>query len=101
MLSILESGDKRRITVRGRVYRDWSDLFPNLFITDLYTALSDALSDAELNCQAVHGMAEPGEVYEFIFKYQKRSIYSKINLCPDGRVVIIYSAHRPLKGDKL
>jgi len=46
-------------------------------------------------------MKERGTVYEFIFDHRQTKIYSKINLSPDGTVVIIYSAHRPLKGDTL
>lgn len=77
---------------------DWSDMFPSLFAYDLLIALSDALDNPDLPGQPVFGMQEAGEIYEFIFTHTKRQVYTKVNLCPDGKVIIIYSAHRPLKG---
>lgn len=99
--SILDSGNRKQIIVRQRATTDWSDLFPEHFSHDLFIALSDALSEAELVGRLVANMDEPGEVYEFIFTFSNRSVYSKINLCPDGTVIIIYSAHRPLRGETL
>lgn len=99
--AILDSGDmKKRVIIRERARINWSDLFPSLFTSDLLSALSDVLEDAELIGRQVFGMQEPGEIYEFIFTYTNRKVYAKINLCPDGKV-IIYSAHRPLKGETL
>src|SRR5262245_58961045 len=98
---ILDSGDRKKIVIRQRAIVDWSALFPDLFLCDLLSALSDALKDPELVGNQVLFMQEPGETYEFIFTYVKRRVYAKINLSPDGRVVIIYSAHRPLKGETL
>jgi hypothetical protein len=98
---ILDSGDYKRIKIRQRALVDWSALFPALFTCDLLSALSDALKDPELMGNQVLLMQEPGETYEFIFTYSGRRVYSKINLSPDGSVVIIYSAHRPLKGETL
>jgi hypothetical protein len=100
--AILNSGSlKTSIIIRERARRDWSDLFPDLFICDLLNALSEALDDSELVGNQVFGMNEPGEVYEFIFTHSKRPVYAKVNLCPGGKVIIIYSAHRPLKGQTL
>ncbi|MBU6401495.1 MAG: hypothetical protein KGS61_14355 [Verrucomicrobia bacterium] len=99
--AILDSGDRKKIIVRQRALRDWLILFPDLFPGDLPNALSEALEDPELEGVQVFGMQEPGEIYEFIFSHANRRVYTKINLCPDGTVVIIYSAHRPLKGDTL
>jgi hypothetical protein len=100
--AILDSGDlKKSVIVRERARMNWSDLFPNLFVCDLLTALSEALEDSNLIGNQVFDMDEPGQVYEFIFTYATRQIYSKINLCPDGKIIIIYSAHRPLKGNTI
>ena len=98
---ILDSNDRKRIILRQRAIRDWSDLFPDLFTGDLLIALSEALEQPDLLGNPIADMDEDGQVYEFIFTYSNRAVYSKINLCPDGTVIIIYSAHRPLKGEFL
>lgn len=96
---ILDSGDmKKSVIIRERARTNWSDLFPSLFANDLLTALSDALDNPELLGNQILGMQELGETYEFIFTYANRQVYAKINLCPGDKVIIIYSAHRPLKG---
>jgi hypothetical protein len=99
--TILDSDDRKRIILRQRALRDWSDLFPDLFSGDLIIALSEALEQPDLVGNQIVDMDEAGEVYEFIFTYSSRAIYSKVNLCPDGTMIIIYSAHRPLKGEFL
>jgi len=99
--TILDSNDRKHIILRHRAQKDWSDLFPNLFAGDLLIALSEALEQSDLVGNKIAGMDEPGEVYEFIFTCHSRHIYSKVNLCPDGTMIIIYSAHRPLKGEAL
>lgn len=102
MRVILDSGDMRKsVIIRERARLNWSDLFPSLFASDLLSALSDALDDSEILGNQVLGMQEPGETYEFIFTHASRQVYAKINLCPDGKVIIIYSAHRPLKGTNI
>lgn len=98
---ILRTGDENRIRVRGRARQDWAMMFPDHYDYPLLDALIEALEKPDLVGRQVHTMEEPGEVYEFIFDYRKRRVYSKINLSPDGEVVIVYSAHRPLKGDHL
>ena len=98
---ILDSGDRRNIIIRQRALNDWSALFPALFVYDLINALSNALREPDVIGNQVLFMQEQGETYEFIFTYSGTRIYSKINLAPSGQVVIIYSAHRPLKGETL
>ncbi len=98
---ILDSGDRSKIRIRQRALNDWSALFPQLFTCDLLSALSDALKDPDLIGNEVPFMQEPGETYEFIFTHDRRRVYAKLNLSPDGDLVIIYSAHRPLKGETL
>lgn len=94
---ILASSDKGKIFVRQRALREWEALFPFAFVSDLYQALASALEDEHLKGNAVTTMEEPGEVYEFIFLYQNRKVYCKVNLDSVGKLIIIYSAHRPLK----
>jgi len=98
---ILDSGDRKNIMIRKRALDDWSALFPTLFPGDLLTALSEGLKEPDLMNKEVLFMQELGETYEFIFTYQGKRVYAKINLSPDNKLIIIYSAHRPLKGDKL
>jgi hypothetical protein len=99
--AILNSGDRKQIIVRQRALTNWSDLFPSLFPGDLLIALSDALEQPDLVGKQIADMDEAGEVYEFIFMHASRLVYTKINLCFDGTMIIIYSAHRPLKGKTL
>jgi len=98
---ILDSGDYKNIVIRKRALTDWSALFPSLFTCDLLSALSEGLKNPELISNQVLFMQEPGETYEFIFIYEGKHVYAKINLSPDNKLIIIYSAHRPLKGEKL
>lgn len=98
---ILSSGSLDRILIRRRVQEDFCALFPGAFRLELLDCLRTALETDGLEGRPVIGMKEPGTIYEFIFHYRQTPIYSKINLCPDGSVVIVYSAHRPNKGDTL
>ena len=98
---ILESCDSSRIVVTMRAKRDWEATFPLSFEFEMYKALGAALGDDQLEGNCVEGMTPPGEVYEFFFEYDGRKLYGKINLLPNGRLVIVYSAHVPLKGETL
>jgi hypothetical protein len=81
---------------------DWQDMFPHqCFDYEMFDALAAALMDPALEGNPVPGMRDPGTTYEFIFKNESRPVYAKINLLPDQTVIIIYSTHRPLKGDTL
>ena len=98
---ILESCDASRIVVTVRAKRDWEATFPLAFEFEMYMVLAEALKDENLEGKRVVGMTPPGEVYEFFFNHQDRKLYGKVNLLPNGKLVIIYSAHVPLKGDAL
>lgn len=76
-------------------------MFPGAFDCELNDALAAAVDDPTLVGRQVFGMEEPGEVYEFIFRREERAVYAKICLQRPDLVVIVYSAHRPLKGVKL
>jgi hypothetical protein len=75
-------------------------MFPGDFDYDRNEAIAAAIQDPTLLGRRVFGMEEPGDVYEFIFSHRSRNVYAKINLQPNGDV-IVYSAHRPLKGETL
>lgn len=101
VIAILDQGSRDRIIVRLRAMDDFQALFPGAFRCELFECLAAALARDDLEGRQVTTMKERGTVYEFIFDHRQTKIYSKINLSPDGTVVIIYSAHRPLKGDTL
>ena len=92
--TILESrkSGTYRITQTARL--DWLTLFPNTFSFEMLEVLAKILRlGATTDCRKVETMSERGDTYEFLFVYQGKRMYSKINLC-EGKVdVIIYSAH--------
>lgn len=98
---ILESFEASRIVVTHRAKSDWEATFPSSFFFEMYSVLADAMKDDKLEGNRIYGMTPPGEVYEFLFMHQGRKLYGKINLLPDGKIIIIYSAHVPLKGETL
>lgn len=96
----------KEILLKGRPDREWQALTLNPFASSLFDALREVLSRPNpLKGRAVSDMKEAGEVYEFAFNYQADhavvQIYTKLNLTPEGKVVIIYSAHRPNFQDEL
>ena len=100
--SILKRGDMRNITLTRGARTKWQDMFPDQgYDYQILDALAAPLTDSALAGNLVPTMKEPGTTYEFIFKHQSIPVYAKINLLPDNKVIIIYSAHRPLKGDTL
>ena len=80
---------------------DWEALFPDEFYPDLYDAVETALADPAIRVGEVLGMNEDAEVYHFFIHHRKTKVYVKIGLTADASSVILYSSHRPLKGDKL
>jgi len=101
VVEILAKGYSGRIEVRLRALLDFQALFPGAFPYEIYEAFIDALSEPDVDGNRVHGMKPEGETYEFIFRHQKKNLYGKVCLTTDGRVVVIFSAHTPLKGDKV
>lgn len=99
VVAILRSG--RRIFVVGRARDDWEAAFPDDFLQlTLYDAMADALCiDGVLGKQ--HVMDEPGGTWAFFFIHRRAKLYGKICLTPEGDLIVIYSAHRPLKGEEL
>lgn len=89
------------VLIRRSARQDWADMFPGAFDSELRDALASALDNPRLHGRSISGMAEPGEVFDFIFWHLGRSVYAKICLQRPSLVVIIYSSHRPLKGNDL
>lgn len=94
------------IILKGRPEEEWQALTLNPFKTSLYDALRAVLRrPGPLKGRVGPKMKEPGEIYEFAFNYDADhgtvQVYTKLNLTPSGKVVIIYSAHRPNFEDEL
>ena len=99
--AILREGSPRKVFIRQRALQNWRDTFPDEFFDyTLREALANALDDDALEGKS-YEMDEPGETYGFIVQHQARSLYAKINLTKPDKVVIVYSAHRPLHGEEL
>lgn len=103
---ILQSNDKSLIDLKLTARHDWEAATNHAYFYELCNDLEDAL-----NNPGVQGnkriMDEPGEAYEFFFihyldseRKKPQQMYSKICLCPDNSIIIIYSAHKP-KWNKL
>jgi len=92
--AILREGHPNKVFIRRRPAQDWRDLFPDAFDYELRETLANVLEN-ELSGKP-HQMEEPGETYAFIFDHRGRRIYTKINLTEPDKLVIVYSAHRPL-----
>jgi hypothetical protein len=98
--AILREGKPGAVMIRQRARRDWASLPFCPFDYELADALAAALDDENLVGKR-HEMEEPGETYAFIFPHRSMSVYAKVNLTTPDEVVIVYSAHRPLKGEEL
>ena len=98
---VLSSCSLANVIVSQRALRDWQAIFPGAFQYEMVEAFLKALSSPAITGRPVNGMKEPGTIYEFLFQHDSKTIYGKVNLMPTGQVVIIYSAHRPLKGEFL
>ena len=96
----LNSGEQSRVRVRLRASQDWDATFPDAFQYRLLAAIADALKAPGI-MGGRKTMKEPTETYAFFFTFAKIRMYTKVGLMPDGTVVIVYSAHKPEKGDVL
>jgi hypothetical protein len=101
VIAALRSHDDERVRVTLAAQQDWAHTFPAAWPSQLAETLADALQDDQLTGRQVQTMREIGETWEFMFHHERRLLYSKINLRPDGRVVIVYSVHAPRKGVRL
>ncbi len=99
--TILRLQDNSKIQITLRAQKDFAAQFPNAWNFNLYNFLTCYLSRSDATGQLVADLKPPGAAYEFICKYEGEPVYAKINLLVAGDVIIIVSAHRPLKGNKL
>src|SRR5947208_2468861 len=95
--SILRSGDRSAIITTQQADRDWQSAFPDAWNYQRFEAMAMAL-ELPITGRKILDMAEPGEVWSFWFGFSGRTLYGKINLLPDGKIIILYSSHIPRKG---
>lgn len=101
VVKVLRSGDKTRILSTVESKNDWESTFPESWWHDRPEAMARALDVDGIVGKHVTDMEPPCEAYAFWFHYEKRQMYGKIGLLPNGDVVIIFSSHVPRKGKKL
>ena len=97
--TLLRDGKSGTVFIRQSARRDWASLTSCPFDMVLREVIADALVKEGIVGRK-HEMDEPGESYGFIFHFHNLPIYGKVNLTTAEEVVIIYSAHRPLKGEE-
>ncbi|MCX6969250.1 MAG: hypothetical protein NTV93_03730 [Verrucomicrobia bacterium] len=96
---ILRSGDRQLIDTTGQSDLDWEATFPDdAWDYVRFGAMSAALEKPDVIGKHILGMDEPGETYAFWFHHRAVQLYGKINLFPDGKIILIYSSHTPRKG---
>jgi len=61
--------------------------------------MAKSLDASNVDGRKIAGMQEPGQTYAFWFQHRSVRLYGKINLKPDGKIVLIYSSHLPRKGN--
>lgn len=92
--AILDAGRAGTRAITNTARLDWMALFPDSFSFEIYSVISSILKlGAITDIRKVEAMNEPGEVYEFLFVYRSRRMYSKVNLCEGKVSVLVYSAH--------
>ena len=99
--TILRSQDEAKILMTQRARNEFFAQFPNAWKFNLYELLLHYLSQPDAIGRPILDLTPPGMGYDFICQYEDEPVYAKINLLASGDVVLIVSAHRPLKGDTL
>ena len=96
---ILRSGDRKFIDTTGQSDLDWEATFPDdAWDYVRFGAMAAALEKNDVIGKYIPTMEEPGETYAFWFQHRDVQLYGKINLFPDGKIILIYSSHTPRKG---
>lgn len=99
--TILLRNERNSIITHRRARFEWEAAFPFSFPFERNEAIAKALADPDLQGRRINTMKEDGEVWEFFTVFEERKVYIKINLLPNRKVIILYSAHIPNKGGKL
>ena len=94
VVAILDAGSAGTRAITNTARLDWMALFPDSFSFEIYSVISSILKlGAITDARRIMTMNEPGEVYEFLFVYRSRRMYSKVNLSEGKVSVLVYSAH--------
>lgn len=102
VIKVLRCGEKTRIQSTQESDHDWGSTFPASWIFyDRPETMAKALEVDGIIGKHVTDMDPPCEAYAFWFHYEKRRMYGKIGLLPNGDVIIIFSSHIPRKGNIL
>jgi hypothetical protein len=72
---------------------DREALFPDAWEYEFLDAIASALEIDGILGRLIETMRPPGVVYQFFFIFRKTKLFAKINLLPNGKVIIIYSCH--------
>ena len=99
--TILLRNERGSIITRSRARKEWEAAFPFSFPYERNEAIATALADPSLKGRRITNMNEDGDVWEFFITFEERKVYTKINRLPNGKFIILYSAHIPNKGKAL
>lgn len=100
VIDALKSGEPSRVFRRQNAIHDWYSTFPDSWEYQWNHALITALSMEGVTGRRIPDMVPPCEAYAFWFFFEKFKLYAKIGLLSDNKVIIIFSSHRPRKGDE-
>jgi hypothetical protein len=96
VVRILRRNDRGTVRWTKRAQFDADSLFLGAFQGAIQDELASVLDSGKVvEARLITSMYEAGTVYDFLFFIKSRKFYSKINLLPDGRIIIIYSFHTP------
>lgn len=101
VVRVLRCGDSDRILSTEESKNDWASTFTESWWYERLEAMARALDIDGIIGKHITDMDPPCDAYAFWFHYEKRQMYGKIGLLPNGDVVIIFSSHVPRKGKKL
>jgi hypothetical protein len=98
--AILRTGDNSRIMAVSTANRDWNEECPDSWLYQRHQAMENALQTEGITGRHILDMTPPCDTYEFWFHFESRKFLGKIGLLPDGKLIIIFSSHRPRKGEE-
>jgi hypothetical protein len=96
---ILRRGDLAFIQTTFQSNLDWEATFPEESWNYIrFEAMAAALSKEGVLGKRIADMREAGETYAFWFHHHGVQMYGKINLLPNGEIILVYSTHPPRRG---
>jgi hypothetical protein len=101
VVGALEADDRARVIRRQVARNDWNSTFPYAWESQWDEAIIAGLTGETVLGRRVPDMVPRCDAYAFWFVFERTKLYGKIGLLPDGRVIIVFSSHKPRKGDEL